>query len=137
MADMLRLSEATALGLHAMTIVAEQEKAISVVDAAKQLNASSAHLSKVMQRLAKAGLLRAKRGPNGGYTLARPAAEISLLEIYETLEGPIRQDGCLFEAPVCQRVHCILGGLVERVRTQVHDHFRTTTLGDIAEGDGR
>ena len=137
MADMLRLSEATALGLHAMAIIAGQERAISVVDAAKQLDASAAHLSKVMQQLAKSGLLQAKRGPSGGYTLARPATEITLLAVYEALEGPIRQDGCLFAAPVCQRVQCILGGLVERVRTQIYDHFEATTLADLAERQGR
>ncbi|MBU0595322.1 Rrf2 family transcriptional regulator [Candidatus Bipolaricaulota bacterium] len=137
MADMLRLSEATALGLHAMAIVAGQERAISVVEAAKQLDASAAHLSKVMQQLAKSGFLQAKRGPNGGYTLARPASEITLLAVYEALEGSLRLDGCLFAAPVCQRAHCILGGLVERVRTQIHEHFEATTLADLAERQGR
>ena len=93
MADMVRLSEATALGLHVMAIIAAQNRAIPVVDAAKQLDASAAHLSKVMQRLAKAGFLKAKRGPSGGYTLARPATEITLLEIYEALEGPALRFG--------------------------------------------
>jgi len=137
MADMLRLSEATALGLHAMAIIAAQERAISVVDAAKQLDASAAHLSKVMQRLAKSGFLQAKRGPSGGYKLARPAAEITLLAVYEALEGPIRQDGCLFAAPVCQRARCIFGDLVERVRTEIHEHFEATTLADLVERQGR
>lgn len=46
------------------------------------------YLEQIFQRLRKSGLVRGKRGPGGGYVLARPAAEISLRHIVEGLEGP-------------------------------------------------
>ncbi len=47
------------------------------------------YLLKIMQQMVKANVLRSKRGPGGGFTLARPAKEITLLEIIEAVDGPI------------------------------------------------
>ena len=47
------------------------------------------YLVKILQQMVKAAILRSKRGPTGGFTLARPAKEITLLEIIEAAGGPI------------------------------------------------
>lgn len=109
MANLIRMSEATALGLHTMAVVARRSEATSTAQIATELRASEAHLSKVLQRLVRVGLLSSRRGPSGGYALAKPPTEITLLDVYEALEGPLRRDGCLFTRPVCRRAHCILG----------------------------
>jgi Rrf2 family protein len=49
-------------------------------------------LEQIFQRLRKAELVRGKRGPGGGYVLARPASEITLRDIYEAVEGPIADE---------------------------------------------
>ena len=82
----------------------------------------------------RAGLLGSRRGPGGGYELARPHTEITLLDVYEALEGPLRRDGCLFGEPVCRRVHCILGNLVEHLRNEVHTRFESTTMNAVVNG---
>lgn len=51
-------------------------------------------LSKVLQKLAKAGLLQSEQGTNGGYRLSRDAHEISALEVIRTLDGPIILTHC-------------------------------------------
>jgi Rrf2 family nitric oxide-sensitive transcriptional repressor len=137
MADLLRMSEATALGLHAMVSISARTKPMQLARLADELCASEAHLSKVMQRLVRAGLLSSRRGRTGGYALARPAEEISLLDVYQALEGPMRRDACLFSAPVCDRVHCVLGDLVERVRSTVYEELRSTSLADAEERSRR
>lgn len=53
------------------------------------------YLEQIFQRLRQAALVRGKRGPGGGYTLARSAAEISVLDIVQALEGPIEVDSRL------------------------------------------
>ena len=128
MADLLKMSEATALALHTVVIIGKQEAQISAAPMAEQLCASEAHIFKVLQQLVRAGLLRSKRGPHGGYVLARPADEITLMDVYEVFEGPMRKDGCLFGQSACSRLDCILGDLVEDVRTKVMNHFASTTL---------
>jgi len=135
MAELVRMSEATAIGLHAMLVLAAANQPLSAAAAAGNLEVSAAHLSKVLQALTRCGLLEARRGPNGGYALAKPRVEIRLLDIYEALEGPMRHDGCLFAKPVCRRTTCALGEVVAGVRNQVFEHLRSTTLEDIvAEG---
>jgi Rrf2 family protein len=135
MAELVRMSEATAIGLHAMLVLARADQPLSAAAAAGSLKVSAAHLSKVLQALTRSGLLEARRGPNGGYALAKSRAEIRLLDIYEALEGPMRRDGCLFAKPVCRRTTCALGEVVVGVRNQVFEHLRSTTLEDIvAEG---
>jgi Rrf2 family protein len=49
------------------------------------------YLEQIFQRLRRAGLVTSKRGPGGGYSLARSPARISLLEIVEAMEGPLDQ----------------------------------------------
>lgn len=49
------------------------------------------YLEQIFQRLRRADLVRGKRGPGGGYVLARPAAAISLRDIVEAVEGPLAE----------------------------------------------
>jgi Rrf2 family nitric oxide-sensitive transcriptional repressor len=128
MANLLKMSEATALALHTMVIIGKQEAPISAAPMAEQLCASEAHIFKVLQQLVRAGMLRSKRGPHGGYVLARSADEITLMDVYEVFEGPMRRDGCLFGKETCGRLDCILENLVEDVRMKVVDYFSATTL---------
>jgi Rrf2 family protein len=51
------------------------------------------YLEQIFQRLRRAGLVQGKRGPGGGYTLARPAARISLLDVVEAVEGRVGGPG--------------------------------------------
>lgn len=60
-------------------------------------------LTKIVQRLAKAGLLEAHRGTHGGVRLARPAADITLRHIVETIEGPVLLNDCLIQPGKCPR----------------------------------
>jgi Rrf2 family protein len=54
-------------------------------------------LSKILQTLTRAGLLRSHRGAQRGYSLARPPARISILDLVVSYDGPIGHDGCLLD----------------------------------------
>jgi Rrf2 family protein len=120
-----------------MVVLARTADPLSAASAAGSLKVSRAHLSKVLQILARVGLLEARRGPHGGYALAKLPVEIRLLDIYEALEGPIRRDECLFTKPVCGRARCALGGVVAAVREQVFEYLRSTTLEDVGARGGK
>ena len=80
----LNISDAAALALHAMGFLAlKKDTPVSNGEIAENFGVSENHLSKVLQRLGKAGLVRSSRGPRGGYLLNRPAEEINLLIIWE------------------------------------------------------
>ena len=129
MANPIRISEAASLGIHAMALLASGEPStLSARTLAKQLNASEAHLAKVLQRLTKAGLLQSTRGPSGGFTLRRSPSAVSLLQIYEAIEGPMGRNTCLFEHPICDGKQCVFGGLLGAVSEQIRSYFATTKL---------
>jgi Rrf2 family protein len=60
-------------------------------------------LSKVLQRLVKVGLLRSHRGSSGGFQLAHPTANVSLLDVVEAIEGPTHLNQCLISEHACDR----------------------------------
>lgn len=134
MSNALKISEACSLAIHAMTLMAiEPGRHFTTHDVAKTLNASEAHLSKVMQRLAKAELVRSVRGPHGGFELVRPPKETALITIYEVIEGPFVPNRCLLKKPVCQGHKCVLGGLIESINDRLRQYLEGTTLADLTD----
>jgi len=59
-------------------------------------------LSKVLQQLVRSRLIRSQRGSGGGYALAVAAAGVSLLDVVEAIEGPVRLNQCIEEGPSCE-----------------------------------
>jgi Rrf2 family protein len=130
----LNISEAANLGIHALAYLASQSTSAPVTTAsiAAAYDVSEAHLSKVFQRLSKAGLVKSVRGPHGGFRLSRPAARITLREIYEALDGPIGKSDCLLGKPRCGLARCVFGDLLTDVQRRVSDHLSGTTLAEVA-----
>jgi Rrf2 family transcriptional regulator, cysteine metabolism repressor len=99
-----------------------------------------AYLEHLVARLRKAGLLDSRRGSRGGYLLARPAAQITMAEVVEALEGSIAPIECISEAAdgsiVCARESkldhvCPTKLLWTRVRLSIVNTLRETTLADL------
>ncbi|MFH1035552.1 MAG: Rrf2 family transcriptional regulator [Pseudomonadota bacterium] len=131
MTNVLKISEAASLALHTMVLLAANPgKTMSNRDIAGLLKVSEAHLAKVLQRLGRAGLVISQRGPKGGFVLGRDSSEISLLAVYEAVEGPLETKSCLLGKPVCGG-NCILGGLLHKVGAEVSDYFSQTRLSDL------
>ena len=132
MSKIVRVSEGAALGLHALMLLAQRQgEPVSVADLAQRLQGSSHHLSKVLQRLARSGFVRALRGPAGGYVLGRPAAAVTLLDIYEAIDGPLRSGGCLFELPMCDGHSCLFGSVMARVTEELRTSLAGTSLANL------
>jgi Rrf2 family protein len=64
-----------------------QEKGCSITEIAKQQEVPKEFLEKIIQDLIRCGLIKSKRGPCGGYTLARSPEQISLSDVIEAIEG--------------------------------------------------
>lgn len=133
MSQALRISEAASFAMHAMALIAASSRAsLSVKTIAERFKISQAHLSKVLQRLAKVGLLNSTRGPKGGFTLARPPDQITLLEVFEAIEGPLIPTRCLFGEPLCDGHDCILGRAMVEANVLLHDRLAKTSLAGLA-----
>jgi Rrf2 family protein len=112
-------------------LAANTERTMSTKEVAKALTVSEAHLAKVLQRLGRAGLVQSRRGPGGGFSLVRDASAITLMQVYQGVEGPIQKQHCLLGKPVCHN-GCILGNLLDEVGDRVEQYFSQTRLSDLA-----
>ncbi len=131
MAKLVHLSEAASLALHAMVLIAQKKASINVNLLAEEMGASRNHLAKVMQQLVKFQFLKSVRGPSGGFTLGKDAADISILDIYEAIEGKIDTPECPLDRRICPFDRCLMGGLVKDVTLQFRDYFKSQTLQDF------
>jgi len=132
----LNFSEAFNIAIHALSYLVSQppKKPVPTAQVAESLGVSEAHLSKVFQRLARARLVKAVRGPKGGFLLARDASSIKLHEIHETIDGKIlNESDCMLEESDCTRNNCVFGNLLSSVNEEVGEYFKKTTLADLAE----
>lgn len=133
MQTLLKLSDALALALHTIGVLAaHDDKIIQAQDIAQNLSVSEHHLQKVHQRLTKTGILKTFRGPKGGFQLNRPAEEIKLIEIYEAIEGPLCTNQCVLGREKCLTPDCVVGNMMDKLNALVVNFLNTTTAKDLA-----
>ncbi len=132
MQNILKISDACSLAIHSVVFLAAwPDKCFSTREVAATLEVSENHLSKVLQRLAKEGLVTAVRGPKGGFKLGKDAEKIKLLSIYEIFDGIIPDSNCLLSKQKCRGDSCVLGGLLSKVTKQVFDYLSNTTVSQL------
>ena len=133
MGGLVSASEAATLAIHATAIMASSEgPPVTAAAMADGLSASEAHLAKVLQRLAKVGLVNGTRGPGGGFRLTKSPSEISLREVYEAIEGRLEVEHCMLSSQVCSKEDCPLGDLFARLSDDALKTLGGTTLADVA-----
>ena len=91
------------------------------------------YLEKVIRDLMRRGLVRARRGPGGGYQLARPAETISFRDVIEAVEGPITLNVCVDGSAACNlQPTCRMFRVWEEGQRVLLDVFSHTTLSEVA-----
>jgi Rrf2 family protein len=92
-------------------------------------------LAKLFQKVVRAGILRSARGRGGGFTLARPAHEITLMQICDAVDEDRRRgpDQCVVGLAACNdAMACPQHDLYKPIRQRLKDYLNTTTLADLA-----
>jgi Rrf2 family protein len=93
-------------------------------------------LAKIFQSLAKSGLVTSHRGAGGGFSLAKPAGEITLLQVLQCVEGVFALQKCVSEDPKCvvstaRMSNCTLCAVFTEAQNRVNEVFARTTLADL------
>lgn len=109
----------------------EHRAATSVIAREKQIPTS--FLAKIISQLSIAGLINTTRGAHGGVCLARPANSISVLEIIEAIDGPIRINECTTNPSICPFTEeCLMYDLWCDVRDELVNKLSETKLSQMA-----
>jgi len=130
---MFRLSKKADYGLIAMKHLAmHSEESISAREIAAEYRIPAELLAKVLQKLARKGLLVSQHGMNGGYILARDPAQISIVEVLEALEGPISITPCE-RGDDCQQLQmCSVRDPLLKIKAKVVRVLGDTSIYELA-----
>ncbi len=131
----MEISRRTDYGVRVILDLATQTESerTSTQEIAERQNIPSPFLAKIVSQLSLAGLVTTYRGAGGGVTLARPAADISLLQVIEALEGPVRLNRCLIEPDACpQNGYCPVHDIWARAQGELISLLNYTTFDDLA-----
>jgi Rrf2 family protein len=130
------LNKTSEYGIRAMLYLAqaESEGYISAGEIGDRLDISAHFLTKIMQQLTAAGLVKSYRGPNGGLALARSARNISVRDIYAALEGEDLFTECVLGLPECGRQKpCPFHDRWASARDRIEKMMTAQSLADLGE----
>lgn len=130
MSKIVTLTEAASIALHGMILVAKAEKMANVLHIAELTGSSKHHVAKIFQRLVKDNFLESHRGPSGGFTLKKDPKDITLLQIYESIEGKIEITTCPLDKHICPFDKCIMDNVTTKMTTDFRKHLESNTLED-------
>jgi Rrf2 family protein len=138
------LSDGVEWGVHACSLLAAlpEDTALPAAKIAEYHGVPAAYLAKHLQSLARAGVLETVKGARGGYRLARPAAEITVLEVVEAIEGDdpafrcteIRRRGPTAMPAREYTKLCGIHAVFERADAAWRDELQNTTIADMFMG---
>ena len=102
---------------------------VSATTLAEKLDISYKFLTKVMTNLAKEGLVNSVRGREGGFTLARPANEIHISEVFNVISGSLKGPSCILGIKNCDhKEQCALHEQWQEPKRLMLEMFNNTTL---------
>ena len=127
---MLRISKMTDYGVLLMAHLARApERVYNASELAGQLRMTIPTVSKLLKLLARGGLLASYRGTKGGYRLARPPQDITLIEIIDVMEGHLGLTECTAVEGACvQEACCSLRGNWNWISQSVRHALRGINL---------
>jgi Rrf2 family protein len=132
---MLRLSKKADYALIAMKHLAQRADngASSAREIAEHYDIPVELLAKVLQRLARKGLLRSHQGTHGGYHLARPAQTMSVADVIQAIDGPVSVTACSSDLDSCdQYAKCIVRDPLWRLKDRILAALASLTVYELA-----
>jgi len=133
---MLKLTKKADYALMAMKHLADHagNGSASAKDVADSFGIPPEALAKILQRLAKAGLLHSQHGTNGGYRLARPAHTISAFEVIQAIDGPLFITSCVTVRGECgQSERCNIREPLRKVNESIEAVLRRIKISHMRE----
>ncbi|MGD9547049.1 MAG: Rrf2 family transcriptional regulator [Candidatus Krumholzibacteriia bacterium] len=131
---MMQITRQTEYAIRGLQELArrEQDAPVQLKVIAGSCEVSEAFLAKIFQMLAQAGIVKSHRGVKGGFSLGKPAAEISLREIVEVCEGGIALNHCLRKVDPCKDADtCQVADVWRRAQDALVGALDQTNLADV------
>ena len=125
-----RMSEYAVLGL--LFLAQQDGRVVYTREVSENLDLPTSFLAKAFQKLARAGILKSHRGSGGGFSLVRPAGEISLAEILAGIQDNTAIFTCTRNGNCDRLNHCGLSDTLTEAQVILDSHFQGVTLDQLA-----
>lgn len=125
------ITRATEYAVRTVMYLAQQAKSEIVLkkDICRTQDVTPAFLTKILQPLIKAGIVSSQRGVGGGFLLARDADDITLLDILQAEEGPLKINHCLIDPESCKRdAYCAAHDAWSEAQTELATVLKKYTI---------
>lgn len=132
MGKLFNISEATNIAIHSMALISASKDELNTTQIADMLKLSKNHVAKIMNILARQRFVTSTRGPKGGFKMLRKADSISLLEIYELIEGTLEKDHCHRNDDICPFSDCVFGDIRQRLFVEFKEYYQNRKLSDLS-----
>ena len=134
---MLRFTKRADYGLMAIHYIAVNEArgSVSAKRIADEFRIPPELLAKILQRLAKQGLIVSQNGPKGGYGLAHRPSEITVGQVLRALEGPLRIVSCFEDDSCPQMERCNIRRPVRKIQAAISYMLDTMSLAELTSED--
>src|SRR5579864_3712644 len=133
---MLKLSKKSDYALIALKHLATHpdEGSCSAADIAELYGISAPLMAKVLQKLARVGLVAARHGSSGGYKLGRDAREITVLDAIHAIDGPISLTSCVTHRGECEQTSmCTIREPLRKVNSSILELLNRVTISEMAD----
>ena len=132
----MKISRSTGYALLAVGYIAQNrdQKIILSQTISKAYDIPLEYLLKILQQLVRANVLISKRGPRGGFSLARPLDKITMLEIIEAVDGPMISHLNLAEQSGGEALSVKMENIYEKALATARNVFESTKISDLLEG---
>lgn len=129
----MRISRSTGYALLAVGYIAQHEKDGIILSQtiSKAYNIPLEYLLKILQQLVKANVLHSKRGPRGGFTLARSSKKITMLQVIEAVDGPMISQLSLVEQAPKEKFSSRTEQTYEKAVAQAKGVFDRAKIADL------
>lgn len=131
MSSFISISEASTIAMHSLALIAQSKQKLNASRLASLTLFSKNHLSKMLHLLVKHNYLTSLRGPLGGFELKADPSEISLLEIYELVEGELESFQCAITCNDCYFEECLFGNFPQQFSGEFKDYLRGKNINDF------
>jgi Rrf2 family protein len=132
----MKLSMATGYAVRALTHLARHDgdRPVTAAVMAQAEGVPPKFIGKILRQLVAAAVLRGTKGPNGGYRLARPAKGITLLEVAEAVDGPLRGDVPRWALAAAEKLDDRLQGVIDAATAATRERLGKVTVAQLAGG---
>jgi Rrf2 family transcriptional regulator, iron-sulfur cluster assembly transcription factor len=123
-------------GMQAVLYLAAREKGtlVSAEEISKILKIPREFVSKILQSLRESGLISSSKGKSGGFSLAKPASRIKLIDVVSAIDGLDMFDSCVLGFPECSPTHpCPVHETWGTLRTQAYNMLTSVTIDKLKE----